>query len=101
MSMVLGTVGSVIGVTGWWFFDSNISLIIGIIMVIGEIILEWDNYNYNSKKYTVILFIIGTIVGAFKGAPIWVGGALALLIVNLIISLATIIFIGSVMKKTK
>lgn len=84
-SFLIGLVGSVIALVGWFGFKSVILLIVGTALYVIETAIEWHELNVNSKKLDIVIFIIGCAVAAiFTSAPWYVGGMIAIAIYSLI-----------------
>jgi len=96
ISFLIGLIGAIIGVVGWFGFGSVLALIIGLVAFIIETIMEKDSLNGNAIMVEIFIFGVGCVVGAFvKSVPFYVMG---LIFIN-IYSLATgLLGIFSIMK---
>lgn len=84
-SFLIGLVGAVIALVGWFGFKSVILLVVGTALYVIETAIEWHELNVNSKKLDIVIFIIGCAVAAiFTSAPWYVGGMIAIAIYSLI-----------------
>ena len=100
ISGLIGFIGSIVGVVGWFGFGSVIALVIGLIAYIIETIMEWKNLNGNAKKLDVVVFAIGCIVGLFVNSlPFYVMGLIFINVYSLIMGLLGIGTIVSAFKK--
>ena len=90
--MLLSIIGCLVGLIGWFVKKSAILLLIGFALTMVEKIAEWKNYNAGARKTEILIFAIGCIIGFFTRVPFWVGGLIASLIYDLVIS-----FFGFVM----
>lgn len=85
ISFLIGLVGAVVALVGWFGFKSVILLIVGTVLYIIETAMEWRELNANAKKLDIVIFVIGCIVAAiFTPAPWYVGGMVAIAIYSLI-----------------
>ena len=88
---LLGTIGSIAALVGWFGFHSVPVLIIGTICYIIETIIEWKDLNSGAKVFDVIIFVIGCIIGLFiKSVPFYIVGLLAINCWSIIMSLITL-----------
>jgi hypothetical protein len=88
ISFIIGLIGVIVGLVGWFGFHSIPLLIVGTAFYIIETIIEWKNLNDGAKLLDILIFGIGAIIGLFAKIPFYVGGMIA---IN-IFSLVTIIF---------
>ena len=88
ISFLIGLVGSIIGVVGWFGFGSVLALVIGLIAYIIETIMEKDSLNRNAIMVDILIFGIGCVVGAFvKTVPFYVMGLIFINIYSLLTGL--------------
>lgn len=50
LTMLLSTIGSLLGITGWFVKKSIILLLIGFALTLVETVTEWKNYNTGAKN---------------------------------------------------
>lgn len=86
--MILSAIGAVVGLIGWFVKKSVVLLLIGFALTWVEKFAEWKNYNPGARKTEILIFIIGCAVGSFTRVPFWVGGMIASLIYDVLISLS-------------
>ena len=91
MSYLIGLLGSVLSLGGWFGFHSAILLVIGTLLHIVETLIEWKRLYVNAKMLYLFLFAIGCIVALFLSIPWYVGGMLAIAIYGLIIGIASLL----------
>ncbi len=89
--MILSTIGAVVGLIGWFVKKSVILLLIGFALTWVEKFSEWKNYNTGARKTEILIFVIGCAVGSFIKVPFLVGGMIASLIYDVLISLFGVI----------
>lgn len=77
LTFLLGLIGSIIALIGWFGFKSVILLIVGTLMYVIETILEWKDLNAGAKGLDVVIFVIGCVVALFGKIPFYVGGMVA------------------------
>lgn len=90
MSMFLGLFGSIIILVGWFGFQSEIAIIVGIGLYVLETILEWEKLNASAKAVDVFIFFIGFSIGLFIDTPAWICGLIAVSIYSLLMGLVTL-----------
>ena len=98
ISMLLGGLGGIIGVVGWFVYKSVMSLFIGTGLYIIETILEWNALNTNAKIMDIFIFIIGCIVGTFLSSAFYLYGLLAICLYNLIVTIFGLIVLIKIIK---
>ncbi len=92
ISFLLGLIGAVIALVGWFGFHSIVLLIIGVGLYIIETVMEWQKLNANAKKLDIVIFAIGCIIAAlFTSAAWYVGGMVAIAIYSLITGVISLI----------
>ena len=85
MSFVIGLIGAIIGVVGWFGFGSIWALVIGVIAYLIETIMERDQLNKNAKLADLLIFALGCIVGLIvKSVPFYVMGLIFINIYSLV-----------------
>ena len=89
--MILSAIGAVVGLIGWFMMKSVNLLLIGFALSWVEKFAEWKNYNAGARKTEILIFVIGCAVGAYTRVPFWVGGMIASLIYDVLISLFSVI----------
>lgn len=93
ISMLIGVLGTVIALGGWFGLHSVAALIIGTAMYIIETIMEWESLNTNAKIMDIVIFAIGSIVAIIFTSTSWyVGGMVAVAIYSAITSVCGLIF---------
>lgn len=90
MSYILGLVGALISLIGWFAYESLPMLIIGTVLWLIDTIIEWRNLNAGAKFVDLMLFIIGSVVALFLEKPFYIGGLVAINIYSAIISVLSI-----------
>ena len=96
LSMLIGTIGSIVALVGWFGFKSFICLIIGTIGYLIETYIERESLEKNAKILDIVIFIIGCVVGLFLKTPFYVCGLIAINIYSLLVG---ILSIGVLFKK--
>lgn len=86
MSFIIGLVGVLIALIGWFVYESLPALIIGTVFYIIETVIERKKLNAGSKIIDVIIFVIGLVVALFIDEPLYVGGMVALNIYSAIMT---------------
>lgn len=85
ISFLIGLAGAVIALVGWFCFNSVALLAVGTILYLIETIIEWNNLNTNAKVLDIVIFAVGSIVGALLTSVQWyVAGMIAIAVYNLI-----------------
>lgn len=98
-SFLIGSLGSIIGLVGWFGFKSVVMLVIGTAFYVIETVVEWKDLNTNAKLHDLVVFGIGSFIAAvFTSAPWYVGGMVAILINSLFLSIFGIIRLISFFK---
>lgn len=90
LSQLLGFVGVLVSLIGWFKYKSILLLVIGTGLDIIETLLEWKSLNVNAKKLELRIFIIGCIIGVFLDIPFYVGGMLAINFYFALVSVLTL-----------
>ena len=75
---VLGLIGVLISLIGWFAFDSLLLLIIGTVCYVIESLLEWRELNAGAKFFDIFIFGIGCLIALFVKTPIYIGGLIAI-----------------------
>lgn len=78
MSFLIGVVGVLISLIGWFGFHSLLLLILGTVFYIIETILEWKELNSGAKRIDLIVFCIGCLVSILIKTPFYIGGMIAI-----------------------
>ena len=85
LSFLIGFIGAIIGVVGWFGFGSILALIIGFVAYIIETIMEKEELNSSAKLLDIVILAIGCIVGLFvKSVPFYVMGLIFINIYSLL-----------------
>ncbi|MBR2999630.1 MAG: hypothetical protein IKF39_01415 [Oscillospiraceae bacterium] len=87
VSFLIGLVGAVIALVGWFGAHSLLLLAIGTLLYIIETVMESKKLNQGALALDIIVAIIGCIVGLFIKTPWYVSGMLAINIYSAVISL--------------
>ena len=87
ISYLVGLVGTVISLIGWFGFRSIAALIIGTCLYVVETIMEIKSLQPNALWFELGIFVVGCIVGSALKLPFYVGGMLAINIYSAIITL--------------
>lgn len=87
ITMIIGLVGALIGLIGWFGFHSVFALIIGTALYFIETIIEWKNLNVNAKTLDMIIFVVGCVVSIFISLPWYIGGMVAINIYSAIVTI--------------
>ena len=90
LSLLIGTIGSIVALVGWFDFKSLVILLIGTLGYIIETFLERDSLEKNAIILDIVIFVIGCIVGLFLKTPFYVCGLIATNIYSLIVGLFSI-----------
>ena len=96
LSMLFGTIGSIIALVGWFGFKSFILLIIGTMGYIIETYMERKSLEKNAKILDIVIFILGCIIGLFLKIPFYVCGLIAINIYSLLVG---VLSVGLLFKK--
>lgn len=94
LSFLIGLVGSVVGLVGWFAFHSVPLLVAGTALYIIETIMERKNLNTGAKMLDLLIFGIGCVVGLLLKIPIYVGGMIAIHIYSAIMGIIGLLKIG-------
>ena len=78
MSFLIGVVGVLLSLIGWFGFNSLFLLILGTVFYIIETILEWKKLNSAAKMNDLIVFCIGCLVSILIKTPFYIGGMIAI-----------------------
>lgn len=77
MSFLIGVVGVLISLIGWFGFHSLFLLILGTVLYIIETILEWKELNTGAVITDLIIFGIGSFVSNITKTHFYIGGMIA------------------------
>lgn len=78
-SFLIGGLGVIVGLIGWYVYQSTICLILGAIAFAIETILEEDSLNGLAKVDTLVAFGVGAAISLIrKITPWYVGGLLGI-----------------------
>ena len=91
ISMIIGLVGNLLAVIGWFGFRSLIALIVGTILYLIETIMEWNELNPSAKMTDLVMFGLGCLVSLFAPLPWYICGLLAINIYGLVTGLGSLI----------
>lgn len=92
ISFIIGFLGAVVGVAGWFGFGSVWALVIGFAAYIVETIMERKELNKNAKMADFVIIAIGCIVGLFvKSVPFYVMGLIFINIYSLLMGLVSLL----------
>ena len=75
---LIGLVGVLTALIGWYGHKSVRLLAIGTGLYLVETLIEWKNLNMNAKKLDLFIFVIGSVVALFTNLPFYIGGMLAI-----------------------
>lgn len=78
MKFLIGFLGVLIALVGWFGFESLALLVLGTVFYIIETIIEWKYLNAGAKVVDVIIFGIGCAVALVLKTPFYVGGMIAI-----------------------
>lgn len=78
LSMLIGVIGSAVGLAGWFVYKSVPMLIIGTILYGIETIMERDKLTIQAKVLDFLIFVVGAIVGLVIKQPFYITGLIAL-----------------------
>lgn len=91
VSFIVGLIGAIIGLVGWFAFHSVLLLIVGTALYIVETIMEWKELNAGAKLVDVIVFIIGSVIGVITKSPFYIGGMVAINIYSGVMAIISLI----------
>lgn len=77
-TFLLGLIGALIALIGWFGFKSVALLIVGTLLYVIETILEWKDLNAGAKGLDVVIFVVGCLVSLFIKTPFYIGGMVAI-----------------------
>ena len=101
MGNIIGAVGGLIAVIGWFGYGEPITIVIGFVLYLVNMFMERKKLNNNAKVIEISLFVVGCIVGRwiFNDLPWYLCGmlvvniyGLAIVAVGIIVVLAALIF---------
>lgn len=101
LSFLLGLIGVIIALVGWYGSKSLPLLIIGTVLYFIETFIERKNLNQNAKKLDIIIIVIGCIVGLISGTPFYIPGMLAINFYSAIMSIIGVYAIITALKKKR
>ena len=87
ISFLIGLVGTLIALVGWFGYHSLVALIIGTVLYLIETIMQLRELNQNAIAFEVIIALIGCLVSGFFHVPFYVGGMVAINLYSAIITL--------------
>ena len=94
-SLLIGGLGTLVGLIGWYAYHSTICLILGVIAYAIETILEEDSLNGFAKIDIFVAFGVGAAISLIrKTAPWYVGGLLGINIWGAILLILSLLVLG-------
>lgn len=78
ISFVVGLIGVIVALVGWFGFHSLAALIVGTLFYVIESLIEWKKLNANAKLLDFFVIIIGCVIALALKTPFYIGGMLAL-----------------------
>ena len=95
LEIILGTLGSLTSLIGWFGFHSILCVIIGTALCFIVTIIQWKDLTPRARKMDLVFFLIGSAVGLiFTNAPAWyVCGMLGIAIYNVIVAIYAIVML--------
>lgn len=91
---MLGLIGAIISLVGWFGFQSILFLVIGTIFYAIETILKWNDLNRNAKKIDVLIIIAGCLIGpSISSVPWYACGLLAINFYSALIHIGSALFL--------
>lgn len=93
LSFLVGAIGAIIGLVGWYSSQSIVCLILGAIAYAIESVLEEDKLTSKAKVDLYIAFGIGAVFVPIRGANPWyIGGLLGINLWNGVLTIFGIIY---------
>ena len=83
----IGTVGSIIGLIGWFGFRSIVILLLGLVLYLVELLMGWTELTVAAHVLDIIVFGIGCIVGAFTKTEFYIVGIIAVLLFSAVLGI--------------
>ncbi len=90
ISYILGWGGPFIALVGYFTSDEPLTLIIGLIMYLMKLGIEWKRLNAGAKLVDGLIFVVGSIVSVFLGKAFYIGGIIALEVYSLVVSVISL-----------
>lgn len=90
ISYILGWGSPFIALVGYFTSDEPLTLIIGLIMYLMELGIEWKRLNAGAKFVDGLIFVVGSIVSVFLGKAFYIGGIIALEVYSLVVSVISL-----------
>lgn len=91
---MLGLIGAIISLIGWFGYQSILFLVIGTIFYVIETILEWKDLNRNAKKLDFFIIIAGCLIGpSISSVPWYACGLLAINFYSALIHIGSALFL--------
>lgn len=87
IGFILGAIGALVALIGWFGFKSVICLIVGTSLYIIETLVEWKELNAGAKIVDIIIVAIGCIIAIIIKTPFYIGGMIAINCYSAIMSL--------------
>ena len=91
LAALIGMIGCLIALIGWFGFDSVLLLIVGTAFYLVETFLERKSLNDGAKTLDFIIFGIGCVVALIVKVPFYVGGMVAINCYSALFSVFTLI----------
>ena len=99
-SMLIGVLGILVGLIGWYAFHSPVCLIIGAIAFAIETILDEDNLSDHAKVDILVAFGVGAVISIIrKTNPWYIGGLLGINIWSAILLILSLLILLPSLKK--
>lgn len=100
LEIILGAIGSLTSLIGWFGFRSILCVVVGTALCFIVTIMQWKDLTPRSRKMDLVFFLIGSAVGIiFTSAPAWyVCGMLGIAIYNVIVAIFSIVMLLSLSK---
>ena len=95
LEIILGAIGSLTSLIGWFGFRSILCVVVGTALCFIVTIMQWKDLTPRSRKMDLVFFLIGSAVGIiFTRAPAWyVCGMLGIAIYNVIVAIFSIVML--------
>ena len=90
IGIILGAIGALVALIGWFGFKSVVCLIVGTSLYIIETLVEWKELNAGAKIVDIIIFAIGSIIAIIIKTPFYIGGMIAINCYSAIMSLLSV-----------
>ena len=74
MAALIGGIGSVVGLVGWYGLHFLPLLIIGFAGYVIATVMEWKTLSFDDKKLRILLLVLGCLVSRWTGSPFYVSG---------------------------